>query len=188
MRRQVTQHNIRGVLAGSRTAERYTVHVIDIDTIRAAGLMKTDIDSLTHIGTQINRVLYPLRFPQLMGGIAFGFGGIIGIQQLKRTRCGSAHRHLDTQFTGRSIIAYTSREMQILARFRTQLRRDQPVLRTCHLLDISAVMLQLHAFLPSIAGIAVYHCPSLRRKTLALKTLIQRLCADTRAEQRCYEQ
>ena len=83
MRTQVAQHDIRRVLAGSRTAQRHAIDIVHIYTLLAACLVKTDIDSLTHIGTQINRVRFPFGFPELMRRIAFLLGGIIGIQHLE---------------------------------------------------------------------------------------------------------
>ena len=123
-----------------------------------------------------------------MSSISFGFGGVIGVQHFEGTGIGTAHGYFDTQFTGGSIVTDTSGEMQTLSCVRTQLGCDQPVLRTRHFLNISAVMLQLNTFLPAVSGVAVNDRPSFRRKTLALKPFIEGLGTHTRATHRCREE
>ena len=182
---QSAQHDARGVLAARRTAQRHAAHVIQIDSTRLTGLVKTDIDRAAYVSGEIYRVGLPFGFPELVGCVAFGLGSIIGVNHLKRSRLRAAEGDLYTQFAGRGVVADACLKTQALSGSGFELRSDEPVFGTCHFLDLHAVLLELSRFLPSVSGVSVNSRPSLRRESLILKALVELLSVQTCAEQGC---
>ena len=96
---KATQYDVGWIFAAGVSYDRYTLYFIKVYAICTAGLVETDVDSLTYISAEVQGVLSPFALPKPVRGITLGLRSIIRVEQFERTGVCAAERHFDAELS-----------------------------------------------------------------------------------------
>ena len=125
---KVRNGDVRRFVAGSVTGDRHALNVIEVDTVTLVGLVESDKDTLSYVGTEIDGERTPVG---LRDFVRLGLrGGVERLHYRKRRCLRTGRRDLYAELSFGGVILDACGELQCLACGGLQFRRDEITLRS----------------------------------------------------------